>query len=181
MLQAYFRGKPKSRSTWACELKLWSYSWQNSQFLTSRSTWACELKSQKDESVLTVNSSRSTWACELKWCSGSGRKIYDGHAPRERVSWNQPPRSIAYTSGSHAPRERVSWNGDLVKDFIVFYCHAPRERVSWNNWFYNIWFLTNVTLHVSVWVEIMLVLILIHSFWVTLHVSVWVEMQAHNI
>ena len=76
--------------------------------------------------------SRSTWACELKLHLFSRTKnIF-----------------------SHAPRERVSWNDTIFKHFYIFISHAPRERVSWNvlmpcqqNKF-------QVTLHVSVWVEI---------------------------
>ena len=74
--------------------------------------------------------------------------------------------------------------------------HAPRERVSWNA-FVMIWnLLLAVTLHVSVWVEIVLYIVkrlttchaprervswntkLVYKIWehfVTLHVSVWVE------
>ena len=55
--------------------------------------------------------------------------------------------------------------------------HAPRERVSWNysldvGSIYNI-----VTLHVSVWVEMLMTDIKPHLSWVTLHVSVWVEIS----
>ena len=33
----------------------------------------------------------------------------------------------------HAPRERVSWNeADLKRNGYKIRCHAPRERVSWN-------------------------------------------------
>ena len=76
--------------------------------------------------------SRSTWACELKcrqlgvWFSNAG------HAPRERVSWNNWDTSALCVENSHAPRERVSWN------LIVHLLNR----------------LHKVTLHVSVWVEI---------------------------
>ena len=76
--------------------------------------------------------SRSTWACELKcWLTPVGMPLLC-HAPRERVSWNTA-RTTAFTkAASHAPRERVSWNALFV---ICL------------NWL-------EVTLHVSVWVEI---------------------------
>ena len=32
----------------------------------------------------------------------------------------------------HAPRERVSWNENVCTDFQICCGHAPRERVSWN-------------------------------------------------
>ena len=54
----------------------------------------------------------------------------------------------------HAPRERVSWNQSYLIKYINISSHAPRERVSWNEifatWKSNI---SPVTLHVSVWVE----------------------------
>ena len=139
-------------SVWV-EILVSSYCFLNA--CESRSTWACELKSQKDESVLTVNSvtlhvsvwvemtyggalcrtivSRSTWACELKCIISDNLIIADCHAPRERVSWNF----------------RVSEN------------LTPHS----------------VTLHVSVWVEIVAGVARSAEEAVTLHVSVWVEIQ----
>ena len=56
--------------------------------------------------------------------------------------------------------------------------HAPRERVSWNFTFRNCEITTaDVTLHVSVWVEIALEYSDSRGQTVTLHVSVWVEMS----
>ena len=54
--------------------------------------------------------SRSTWACELKFMGENPMNGIIGHAPRERVSWN---------------------NNEFVT-FTNLLCHAPRERVSWN-------------------------------------------------
>ena len=54
------------------------------------------------------------------------------HAPRERVSWNIIKVYKQNKKKGHAPRERVSWN-------IVDGCRVTTE---------------DVTLHVSVWVEI---------------------------
>ena len=100
---------------------------------------------------------------------------------------------------SHAPRERVSWNNTCINDIMdkiksrsTWACelkslklinvsnnesHAPRERVSWNDNTLSLYIISLVTLHVSVWVEIVW-----QNHWsqkscVTLHVSVWVEMQ----
>ena len=76
--------------------------------------------------------SRSTWACELKLSSLIVVHVLLSHAPRERVSWNFYIFSSRGVEWSHAPRERVSWNS----------VHVPTYRHS------------QVTLHVSVWVEI---------------------------
>ena len=54
------------------------------------------------------------------------------HAPRERVSWNMTTLQASWDQRSHAPRERVSWNGLRNGDKVTI----------------------EVTLHVSVWVEI---------------------------
>ncbi len=55
--------------------------------------------------------------------------------------------------------------------------HAPRERVSWN---LNLALRNKnavVTLHVSVWVEMIAAIIASATWLVTLHVSVWVEID----
>ena len=54
----------------------------------------------------------------------------------------------------HAPRERVSWNCRFFLGFCQVFRHAPRERVSWNDNEVIENSTVNVTLHVSVWVEI---------------------------
>ena len=135
-------------------------SWNNyckiivAVFCSSRSTWACELKSAILFITILVSNvtlhvsvwveitfifqmrvnlaSRSTWACELKSPRTASPRCAAGHAPRERVSWNNSCRSERLVHRSHAPRERVSWN---------ILCHAS-------------FFSHVVTLHVSVWVEI---------------------------
>ena len=126
------------------------------------------------------------------------------HAPRERVSWNillsiklhfksvtlhvsvwveiLSMYDVVSISNGHAPRERVSWNVTYLL-YIVFHCpcHAPRERVSWNAVILRKFEIDlNVTLHVSVWVEI--VTISRTNVWavVTLHVSVWVEITRYK-
>ena len=79
-----------------------------------------------------LSRSRSTWACELKYYYANLGYADLCHAPRERVSWN--------IKGLSWPHERIG--------------HAPRERVSWNEKFPTINTIFDVTLHVSVWVEI---------------------------
>ena len=100
---------------------------------------------------------------------------------------------------SHAPRERVSWNILIACLLCAFIRHAPRERVSWNLIAKYVLSHKSVTLHVSVWVEISIPLIVLglaksRSTWacelkfvnavfhvlksVTLHVSVWVEISS---
>ena len=121
------------------------------------------------------------------------------HAPRERVSWNtrhhwwtsnelvtlhvsvwveiKSADNIGHISIGHAPRERVSWNCWQVRWTWFLQGHAPRERVSWNFCFRRRKKRTfQVTLHVSVWVEIYKYDASYFNDTVTLHVSVWVEM-----
>ena len=76
--------------------------------------------------------SRSTWACELKLLSSEFLVTRNGHAPRERVSWNILPTAQKFHGRCHAPRERVSWNCHFSMHWILLPRHAPRERVSWN-------------------------------------------------
>ena len=125
------------------------------EFMTrSRSTWACELKLRVSCQIVGRASSRSTWACELKFNLFKVKSKSSRHAPRERVSWNFGDIHFIVKKFSHAPRERVSWNtlsNDILKTrtmsrstwacelkFCIAYmtadprCHAPRERVSWN-------------------------------------------------
>ena len=98
--------------------------------------------------------SRSTWACELKCMVCNANPRVTSHAPRERVSWNYHFITLALYHASHAPRERVSWNVSCVLSMFETPSHAPRERVSWNTRCANYSKNSNVTLHVSVWVEI---------------------------
>ena len=105
---------------------------------------------------------------------------FGGHAPRERVSWNYLYAPVNCKVLGHAPRERVSWNcydtekiSNATMSRSTWACelkfpvwpllseyssHAPRERVSWNCKFAILsWYLA-VTLHVSVWVEIVVMI-----------------------
>ena len=124
----------------------------------SRSTWACELKYHLAIPQCWATESRSTWACELKL------QVQIPLIPQKR----------------HAPRERVSWNGLSCLQFCLQFRHAPRERVSWNLRCRPNHLLSRVTLHVSVWVEMIEVGMFIWYESVTLHVSVWVEIVSLN-
>ena len=89
------------------------------EFMTrSRSTWACELKLRVSCQIVGRASSRSTWACELKFNLFKVKSKSSRHAPRERVSWNFGDIHFIVKKFSHAPRERVSWNtmsNDILK------------------------------------------------------------------
>ena len=146
------------------------------------------------------------------------------HAPRERVSWND--RWRAYRGRTYRSRstwacelkwKRLHWFSNLLWSRSTWACelkldsvllsfslnrHAPRERVSWNLMFSSKQHVIPVTLHVSVWVEMTFLLLLLTFLrrhaprervsWnvlirlkfaqrgVTLHVSVWVEMTNSN-
>ena len=97
------------------------------------------------------------------------------HAPRERVSWNRKTTFVDVPLICHAPRERVSWNNFINFQDTTGISHAPRERVSWNRRYLQTEELSQVTLHVSVWVEMPLRDMMWTKRLVTLHVSVWVE------
>ena len=122
---------------------------------SSRSTWACELKWCSTFAKKSNIRSRSTWACELKLKSILTAIKYSCHAPRERVSWNLQGHATASNWNCHAPRERVSWNLFYCSTLDFLFRHAPRERVSWNIGDIGFNVCTHVTLHVSVWVEIL--------------------------
>ena len=97
------------------------------------------------------------------------------HAPRERVSWNCLSRQYIfyYIVTLHVSvwveihvyvtilwyfRSRSTWACELkfpVWPLLSEYSsHAPRERVSWNVCWPKNCLICTVTLHVSVWVEI---------------------------
>ena len=93
------------------------------------SVWVeIKIKAYKKE----IDGSRSTWACELKFVSILFPPTRNGHAPRERVSWNVTCVLGVLQGRCHAPRERVSWNSDSWRCYRCQIRHAPRERVSWN-------------------------------------------------
>ena len=82
--------------------------------------------------------------------------IYLSHAPRERVSWNY------CGTGYLLPLllSRSTWACELKSKKLPSHStlpprHAPRERVSWNEIVMTFFaYKFEVTLHVSVWVEI---------------------------
>ena len=97
--------------------------------------------------------SRSTWACELKYNVYLQWHWHNGHAPRERVSWNFPLGILNDTWSvtlhvsvwveiftlplpNQATLSRSTWACELKcyndRFTAVASCHAPRERVSWN-------------------------------------------------
>ena len=172
---ALLRNSTLSRSTWACELKSERSSFSG-MVIASRSTWACELKSQylrcSFQAPRHAPRERVSWNCDkLFWVF---RSVC--HAPRERVSWNVCAFLTENFARSHAPRERVSWNSNSWRCYRYRIRHAPRERVSWNfqptihqriatsrsTWACELKSRISrspqvgrqVTLHVSVWVEI---------------------------
>ena len=110
-----------------------------------------------DVNHLYVGKSRSTWACELKLRYRLSDHLTPGHAPRERVSWNE------------------IWDTDTISSIG----HAPRERVSWNKKHKDMIKVIAVTLHVSVWVEMSMTMKSGALYCVTLHVSVWVEIKQY--
>ena len=121
-----------------------------------------------------------------------------GHAPRERVSWNEILFRLRSIKNRHAPRERVSWNCFCSIKWIkcnpsrsTWACELKFEmkdteeeetevtlhvsvwvEITEKNFFKTG---TKVTLHVSVWVEISQIMYALLHHYVTLHVSVWVE------
>ena len=114
---------------------------------------------------------RVSWNCQMTYL----KHELLSHAPRERVSWNAKTslkRSWPIKVTLHvsvwveirlgAPQvcgagSRSTWACEL-KFWPSFVCdqhirHAPRERVSWNLSKQPFKCLQSVTLHVSVWVE----------------------------
>ena len=69
------------------------------------------------------------------------------------MSWNFSDVEYRYYCDRHAPRERVSWNLIVANVIYSWSGHAPRERVSWNLIQFSEFLGYQVTLHVSVWVE----------------------------
>ena len=103
------QGDTESRSTWACELKCnvrMEWLWTHSHAPRERVSWNMRAFTELKNLLVTLhvsvwveivsralplylNTSRSTWACELKFAFDiETSSFYDGHAPRERVSWN---------------------------------------------------------------------------------------------
>ena len=142
-----------SRSTWACELKLWCCLWHTRypcHAPRERVSWNLEIIRRRFCKRVTLHvsvwveicnfllcevfrQSRSTWACELKY----GNIHQNMFSFLSRSTWAcelKSPRLpvITTTCPSHAPRERVSWNASVLCPRRYLASHAPRERVSWN-------------------------------------------------
>ena len=158
-------------------------SWNNSvrhftaNFLQSRSTWACELKLYTIFSFLILNGSRSTWACELKFNLHFCK--WHLHLVTLHVSvWVEIQNLFAHINNVFVTLHVSVWVEIAtrfsncctlyvtlhVSVWVEIQCplklcdsiyrHAPRERVSWNSSISSNIFAMSVTLHVSVWVEI---------------------------
>ena len=147
-----------------------------------------------------VTRSRSTWACELKFMNNYFKTYFDGHAPRERVSWNDDAKTLHETGSGHAPRERVSWNSrKWVCDLLgrasrsTWACELKfRSESKMSDWGESrstwAWELkSDLRYHIrtadmsrSTWAcELKCTFILTYLYYcgVTLHVSVWVEIK----
>ena len=125
--------------------------------------------------------SRSTWACELKYKVPISFNDHKGHAPRERVSWNNTVWACIKQRQRHAPRERVSWNELDPEEFAKAQGHAPRERVSWNIINECISILENRHAPRERVSWNVMDIIFMHKKIVTLHVSVWVEILNEDV
>ena len=164
----------RSRSTWACELK-YQKPLMNRWWTLSRSTWACELKLSYYE--INLNLAKVTlhvsvwveiWSVLDRWNGTSVTlhvSVWVEIWPHCRLPetkevtlhvsvWVEMKQlSMLLEVLSHAPRERVSWNMERIRSLERNERHAPRERVSWNMRVLMLDFRLLVTLHVSVWVE----------------------------
>ena len=121
----------QSRSTWACELKLpsWSLSWISPRHAPrERVSWNFCFGHSRQTISRHAPRERVSWNVLSAILIGE----IQCHAPRERVSWNNPDTVNNKIGRSHAPRERVSWNFSASGKLTCIRCHAPRERVSWN-------------------------------------------------
>ena len=108
-------------------------------------------------------------------CNRQNKSLSTGHAPRERVSWNSNAhnyyilRSVTlhvsvwvemfhYLANREPLKSRSTWACELKFGYSLleelYLRHAPRERVSWNLECTFHCQKIQVTLHVSVWVEI---------------------------
>ena len=166
-----------SRSTWACELKFVN-GCIGYFFLMSRSTWACELKFRNVfhfAIIMGVTLHVSVWVEIINRGYFFNFLSVTLHVSVWVEIWQRSVNSHCYEG--HAPRERVSWNSEWGNNFPFGYRHAPRERVSWNAWTARTSGNVYVTLHVSVWVEILVSSYCFLNACVTLHVSVWVEID----
>ena len=166
----------ESRSTWACELKFLSTFTQTFlHYVTLHvSVWVEMLTRPLKSFYFVVTLHVSVWVEIPKryykawsqwvtlhvsvWVEISFR-FY--HKWRNKVTlhvsvWVEMQKLVIerIKTRCHAPRERVSWNIIKVYKQNKKKGHAPRERVSWNIVDGCRVTTEDVTLHVSVWVEI---------------------------
>ena len=145
-----------SRSTWACELKF--FTWHKRNFITShapreRVSWnlfACH-KSHPFHVTLHV----SVWV-EIR---GLSIRLTICAVTLHVSVWVEITYKCRLNSAVFVTLHVSVW----VEMHVHFHvcikwkCHAPRERVSWNALVQIREYLLFVTLHVSVWVEILCV------------------------
>ena len=102
-----------------------------------------------------------------------------GHAPRERVSWNEYIIWQSKLKTCHAPRERVSWNSVIEREVSKKW----KSRSTWAcelKWQNSLFLTVNTLWSRSTWAcELKYCIIFAQKCGlnVTLHVSVWVEIQ----
>ena len=147
---------PMSRSTWACELKSAprSSGYQNGEVTLHVSVWV-EISWQTSGLLISIVTLHVSVWVEIP-PTLMPTDFLPSHAPRERVSWNTVQEFLWLWGKGHAPRERVSWNAPPPSLIDFLKRHAPRERVSWNTMALGMTACSDVTLHVSVWVEILI-------------------------
>ena len=122
----------------------------------SRSTWACELKCMVCNANPRVTRSRSTWACELKYRKHFSVSVWG----MSRSTWACELKYPSVMIRKKYPMSRSTWACELKLQVNLSRIYKPWQ----------------VTLHVSVWVEIPKPISAKYGQYVTLHVSVWVEM-----
>ena len=142
-----------SRSTWACELKLApSFRWPAffCHAPRERVSWNSDQRPLRRFHLVTLHV--SVWV-EIQ----TAKSGWLSAAVTLHVSvWVEIPASFVSCFNAWS---RSTWACELkwlvIKINIMIYSHAPRERVSWNSICSHKCKATpSVTLHVSVWVEI---------------------------
>ena len=74
----------------------------------SRSTWACELKLLRKDIYLCLSCHAPRERVSWNYLDVTVAVELESHAPRERVSWNLLWLQVRLFVTCHAPRERVS-------------------------------------------------------------------------
>ena len=157
-------------------------SWNNSvrhftaNFLQSRSTWACELKLYTIFSFLILNGSRSTWACELKFNLHFCK--WHLHLVTLHVSvWVEIQNLFAHINNVFVTLHVSVWVEIATRFSNCCTLYVTLHVSVWVEIYPRKWHENGafVTLHVSVWVEMDVLRWRVAYDQVTLHVSVWVE------